>query len=142
MCEFTNRPTRESNFVATFAFRHNFPRTTWSKMESKWIESRIVVWNIRLPLIIYFHPPFFRMRSEIFLSLLFSLLSFFFSRDFFPLSSLHRVAIQMQERAVRWQQRTVQWRERLFRSFWRVKLPWVSHNFIPFYYSGMDNYFH
>lgn len=96
----------------------------------------------------YSSPPYHlfpSIRSEIFLSLLFFSLSlFFFHVIFFPLSSLHRVAIQMQERAVRWQQRTVQWRERLFRPFRRVKLPWVSENFIPFYYSGiiiLDNYF-
>lgn len=138
---FTSCANLHKNQVGKFCRHSNFPRTTWSKMEPKWIESRIIVWNIRLLLIIYFHPSdqkFFYPFSS-FLSL-----SFFFHVIFFPLSSLHRVAIQMQERAVRWQQRTVQWRERLFRPFRRVKLPWVSENFIPFYYSGiiiLDNYF-
>lgn len=53
----------------------------------------------------YSSPPYHlfpSIRSEIFLSLLFFSLSlFFFHVIFFPLSSLHRVAIQMQERAVR-----------------------------------------
>lgn len=136
--EFTNRESSWEILSPLSPFQFPAHYVIQDGAETDRIPSQ-VVWNIPplphhlLPSTVFpsdrefFYPP--------------SLLSLFLHVIFFPLSSLHRVAIQMQERAVRWQQRTVQWRERLFRPFRRVKLPWVSENFIPFHHRFAISYY-